>query len=130
MAHAHRQLPHPEPVDAWTQALRNLHEADVRFAPVQAAFNQAERAWFAVKNDHATVTHPEQQHAKACFDEASEQERIFGNALFEAASAVYRTPAPHLAGVIQKIEIIEMIGYDGSVEQLILKDLRRLEQSG
>lgn len=130
MVQTRRRLPHTEPTDPWGRALADLHEALALFRPVQAAFNKAESAWFAVRNERTADHDAVQHYAKARLDEATEQERRFGNALFDAASTLYRTPAPHLEGLIEKIEMVRKIGYDGSVEQLVLQDLRALAGSG
>ena len=129
MAHAKQTLPDAEP-DVWAQALAGVQEAADQFEPFRVAYNQAEGAWFAARSDGSADTEAQRKSAKARLDEATEQERLFGNALFDAASAVYRLPAPDLEGVITKIEMTQTIGYDGSVEQLVLQDLRRLARSG
>ncbi|QJU57394.1 hypothetical protein HL653_05950 [Sphingomonas sp. AP4-R1] len=129
MAHASRSFSHPSDTDdAWTKALAHLHAAEARFDPIQKALNKAEQVWFAIRKDEERASTFAETEAKAIVDKAYEDERIFGGQLADAATAFYHTPAPNVAAVIQKLELITRIGYEGVVEQLILADLRRLQQ--
>lgn len=128
MATASHTKPCSNATDAWNAALARLDEADRQFVPVQKAFNAAERAWFDVRRRHADRSDADlaKTHEKKQFDEATAAEHRYGNALYQAAKAMYLTPAPDLEALIVKIERIEAIGYDGQIEPLILDDLRRL----
>jgi hypothetical protein len=112
--------------DSWKKALANLRAAEARFEPVQKALGLAESAWFAIRKEAEHDPTPAAIHAKAGIDKAYEDERIFGGQLAEAATAFYETPEPNIAAVIEKLELITSLGYEGVVEKLILTDLRRL----
>jgi hypothetical protein len=116
--------------EQWTRALAALREADARFTPVRAAFDQAERAYFRLRNSEASSQHSTEElaaaYAEIGLDRAAELERAHGDALYQAARTFFETPAPHLSALIEKVELIETIGYDGNAETLILADLRRL----
>ena len=128
MATASHTNPCSNATEAWNAARARLEEADRAFVPVQKAFNVAERAWFDVRKQHPGRAESELANLpeKELFDAASAAEHLYGNALYEAAKAMYLTPAPDLFALIEKVERIEMIGYDGNIEPLILADLRRL----
>lgn len=128
---SHHDFPRPDPLcDEWNRALARLREADATFIPVRDAFDRAERAYFrlrAVEQDGCKTSEDlAAAYAEIGLEDAIEKEKLYGNALHQAASNFFRTPAPHLSALIEKVELIETIGYDGSTEALILADLRRL----
>jgi hypothetical protein len=128
---SHHDFPRPDLMfDEWNRALARLREADATFIPIRDAFDRAEQAYFklraAEEAGDKTGEDLAAAYAEIGLEDAIEQEKLYGNALHEAASDFFQTPAPHLSALIEKVELIETIGYDGSSEALILADLRRL----
>ncbi|NIJ09532.1 hypothetical protein FHS31_003165 [Sphingomonas vulcanisoli] len=114
--------------DAWAIAMIRLHDADADFEIVRVELNRAEREYFDMcgKSGDDAAAISREANAKQRVDKAYANERIFGDALFEAAKAFYDTPSPDLPSAIRKIELLQQHGYDGQIEPLILADLRQL----
>jgi hypothetical protein len=128
---SHHDFPQSDVMfEQWNRALARLREADATFIPIRNAFDQAEQAYFrlraAEKAGDTSGDDLAAAYAKIGLDDAVAKEREYGHALHLAAQDFFQTPAPHLSALIEKVELIETIGYEGSSEALILADLRRL----
>jgi hypothetical protein len=127
----HDEPPRRRPRDYWRQwseALNRYRHADAAFGPVQAAFDAAERAWFAARSqrDRMSAEALQQLRNQIGVDKAYDDERRYGDAREATIGALLNTPAPDLATVIRKLELILETHFDKDIEKLILADLRRL----
>ena len=127
----HDEPPRRQPRDyrrQWSEALIRYRNADAAFAPVQAAFDAAERAWFAACSQHEQMSEEalRQLRDRIGLDKAYEDERRYGDARDATIGALLNTPAPDLATVICKLELILETHFDQDVGKLILADLKRL----
>ena len=112
----------------WSEALIRYRNADAAFAPVRAAFDAAERAWFAARSQNEQMSEEAlgQLRDRIGLDKACDDERRYGDALDAAIRALLNTPAPDLAAVICKLELIPEPHLDEDVGKPILADLKRL----
>jgi len=112
----------------WSEALMRYRNADAAFGPMQAAFYAAERAWFAARSQRDPMSEEvlQQLRDQIGLDKAYDDERRYGEAREATIGALMITPAPDLATVICKLELILETHFDKDIEKLILADLRRL----
>ena len=127
----HDEPPRRQPRDyrrQWSEALIRYRNADAAFAPVQAAFDAAERACFAACSQHEQMSEEalRQLRDRIGLNKAYEDERRYGDARDATIGALLNTPAPDLATVICKLELILETHFDQDVGKLILADLKRL----
>lgn len=112
----------------WSEALMRYRNADAVFGPVQAAFDAAERAWFAARPEREARSDEalQQLRDQIGLDKAYDDERRYGDARDATIGALMITPAPDFATVICKLELILETHFDKDVEKLLLADLKRL----
>lgn len=112
----------------WSEALIRYRNADAAFAPVQAAFDAAERAWFAARSQRDRMSEEALQRLRdqIGLNKAYDDERRFGNALDVAVRALLNTPAPDLDAIIFKLKLIPGSHFDEDIGKPILADLERL----
>ena len=113
---------------AWAGARARFDAAEAAFQPACAAFRDAERAYFvlrAARGSDLTEEEDEALHAQAGLDVAMAEEQRLGAERHEAAMALLHTPAPDLASIARKLELVcdEGDGDDHAVVS-ILADVR------
>jgi len=112
----------------WTEARALFDVADAAFQPACVAFREAERAYFALRAGRDSDLTDEEDRAlqtRTGLDVAIAEEQRLGAELHEAAMALLHTPAPDLAAIARKLELVrdEGDGDDHAVVS-ILADVR------
>jgi hypothetical protein len=103
------QLRHGMGRKTWTGACAHFAADEAAFQPACAAFRDAERAYFvlhAARGSDLTEEEDEALHAQAGLDVAMAEEQRLGADRHEAAMALLHTPAPGLASIARKLELV------------------------
>jgi hypothetical protein len=112
----------------WAEAVARFDDADTAFLPASHAFREAERAYFSARADRAGTVPAEDDQALQIavgLDIAIVEEQRLGGIRHEALLALLHTPAPNLAAVIRKVELVYAEGdNDDHAVVSILSDLR------
>jgi hypothetical protein len=123
---------------AWAEALASFEAAQAAFLPASDAFRVADRGYFeavAKRRDGKSIPEDRTRQIQAALDAASAEEKRLGAISHEAGLALLHTPAPDLAAVIRKLELVRDEG-DGDDHAIfsILADVRwiarRLTEQG
>lgn len=113
---------------AWAEASARFDAADAAFQPACDAFRAAERAYFAIRagqGSNLSAEEDEALHAQTGLDIAIVDDQRLGAERHEAAMALLHTPAPDLAAIVRKLELVRDEG-DGDDHAVIsiLADMR------
>jgi hypothetical protein len=116
----------------WFEALMRFDSAEAAFLPASMAFRDAERAYYAIRAQRGGVLSTDDDealHRCTGLDVAIGEEQRLGAARHEAVMALLHTPAPDLAAVIRKLELVRDEGDgDDHVIVSILADARRIAE--
>ena len=112
----------------WAETLARFDAADAVFLPACAKFRDAERAYFAKRAERDGDLSAEEDdalEAQTGVKVAAAEEQRLGAVRHEACMALLHTPAPDLAAIIRKLELVsdEGDGDDHAVVS-ILADVR------
>lgn len=112
----------------WYEALLRFDATEADFAPAQEAFRNAERAYFAIPADQRSPdtsdTDPRRE-AEAGLADAIVRQRALGDRRHHAVITLLHMPAPSLAAIICKLELVCREGDgDDHVIRSILADVR------
>ena len=109
----------------WADALARLDAAEADFQPATERFRKAERAALAERSAAPSADVDRMPPDRTDLTEARVAEKRLGDALHEATMALLHTPAPNLAAIIRKLELVRDIGDgDDHATISILADLR------
>ncbi|WBO24355.1 hypothetical protein [Sphingomonas abietis] len=112
----------------WTEALMRFDAAEAAFLPASMAFRDAERAYYAIRAERGSGLSNEDDealHRSTGLDIAIIDEQRLGAARHEAVMELLHTPAPDLAAIIRKLELVRDEGDgDDHVIVSILADVR------
>jgi hypothetical protein len=109
----------------WADALTRFEAATADFQPATERFRKAERAWSAARRAAPSVDVDRVRLDRIDLNAARVTEKRLGDALHEATMALLHTPAPDLAAIIRKLELVRDIGDgDDHATISILADMR------
>ena len=112
----------------WAGARARFDAAEAAFQPACVAFRDAERTYFALRaarGSDLTEEEDEALHAQAGLDVAMAEEQRLGTERHEATMALLHTPAPDLASIARKLELVRDEGdADDHAVVSILADVR------
>jgi hypothetical protein len=108
----------------WLDALARFDAADAAFRPATERYRDADRLRFGEHDQASSLGEPASAGRRE-LDVARAEEKRLGDALHEATMALLHTPAPDLAAVIRKLELVRDVGDgDDHATISILADLR------
>lgn len=114
--------------EIWSEALKRFDVAEAAFLPASMAFRDAERAYYAIRAERGGVLSAEEDealHQSTGLDIAITDDQRLGAARHEAVMQLLHTPAPDLAAVIRKLELVRDEGDgDDHVIVSVLADVR------
>ncbi|WP_454885339.1 hypothetical protein [Sphingomonas oryzagri] len=115
---------------SWGRARACFDAAEAAFQPACEAFRLTEGVYYELRRAKASAMSEDEDHAlqvQSGFDAARADQQRLGDARHEAVMALLHTPAPDLAAIIRKLELVRDEG-DGDDHAIvsILADARRI----
>jgi hypothetical protein len=108
----------------WLDALARFDAAEATFRPATERYRDADRLRFAEHDQASSLDEPASAGRRELDDALADEKRL-GDALHEATMALLHTPAPDLAAIIRKLELVRDVGDgDDHATISILADLR------
>jgi hypothetical protein len=114
----------------WRRASARFDAAEAAFQPACEAFRSAEGIYYALRRAKASAISDDEDRAlevQSELDAARADQQRLGDVRHEAVMALLHTPAPDLAAIIRKLELVRDEG-DGDDHAIvsILADVRRI----
>lgn len=114
---------------SWGRARARFEAAEAAFQPACEAFRSAEGIYYELRRKASAISDDEDQalEVESGLDAARADQQRLGDVRHEAVMALLHTPAPDLAAIIRKLELVRDEG-DGDDHAIvsILADVRRI----
>ena len=112
----------------WAEAQAQYQLADATYQAIRTIFNRTETRYFAFKKSSSELSPEETERIMRQIEmgDAKADEHHYGRAFYVAVRTILGIPAPDLAAVIYKLELIRQHSWDEETAPLILADLKRL----